>query len=166
MAAPGGRHPGRQHASASVVTPARSRRARFGHVQLVALLDGALLVLVLGDGNVVQRRLDRNRARALAAGRASNRRHSICRRRAQCRAGRPGRAPGRRGSPSSRRSPRTWPAGGGTLLEEADSVVVEEVFTDGIVNVLEQPEFAEARSCGRSSRCSSAPTSWSSWFRS
>jgi len=28
-------------------------------------------------------------------------------------------------------------------LEEADAVVVEEVFTDGIVNVLEQPEFAE-----------------------
>ncbi len=46
--------------SASVVTPARSRRARFGHVQLVALGDGTrLLVLVLGDGNVEQRRLDR-----------------------------------------------------------------------------------------------------------
>jgi heat-inducible transcriptional repressor len=28
------------------------------------------------------------------------------------------------------------------MLEEADSVAVEEVFTDGIVNVLEQPEFA------------------------
>src|ERR671911_1424637 len=50
---------GSTHA-ASVVTPARSRRARFGHVQLVALADGTrLLVLVLGDGNVVQRRLDR-----------------------------------------------------------------------------------------------------------
>jgi heat-inducible transcriptional repressor len=30
-----------------------------------------------------------------------------------------------------------------SLLEGADSVVVEDVFTDGIVNVLEQPEFAE-----------------------
>jgi heat-inducible transcriptional repressor len=29
-----------------------------------------------------------------------------------------------------------------SLLEEADSVVVEDVFTDGIVHVLEQPEFA------------------------
>ena len=29
------------------------------------------------------------------------------------------------------------------MLEEADSVVVEDVFTDGIVHVLEQPEFAE-----------------------
>src|SRR6188474_737470 len=46
--------------AASVVTPARSRRARFGHVQLVALADGTrLLVLVLADGNVNQRRLDR-----------------------------------------------------------------------------------------------------------
>src|SRR5918992_2584010 len=46
--------------SASVVTPARSRRARFGHIQLVALADGGrLLVLVLADGNVTQRRLDR-----------------------------------------------------------------------------------------------------------
>src|SRR5690606_6270662 len=47
--------------SAAVVTPARSRRARFGHAQLVALADGTrLLVLVLADGNVVQRRLDRS----------------------------------------------------------------------------------------------------------
>src|SRR5688572_5192225 len=46
--------------SASVVTPARSRRARFGHAQLVALADGTrLIVLVLADGNVHQRRLDR-----------------------------------------------------------------------------------------------------------
>ena len=29
------------------------------------------------------------------------------------------------------------------LLEEADTLAIEEVFTDGIVNVLEQPEFAE-----------------------
>src|ERR671915_1052965 len=47
--------------TASVVTPARSRRARFGHAQLAALPDGSrLLVLVLSDGNVHQRRLDRN----------------------------------------------------------------------------------------------------------
>src|SRR5690606_23377724 len=46
--------------TASVVTPARSRRARFGHIQLVALGDGTrLAVLVLADGNVTQRRLDR-----------------------------------------------------------------------------------------------------------
>ena len=46
--------------SAAVVTPARSSQARFGHVQLVALADGTrLVVLVLADGNVIQRRLDR-----------------------------------------------------------------------------------------------------------
>ncbi|HEX6475003.1 MAG TPA: heat-inducible transcriptional repressor HrcA, partial [Candidatus Limnocylindria bacterium] len=46
--------------SAAVVTPARSRRVRFGHVQLVELADQArLCVLVLADGKVVQRRLDR-----------------------------------------------------------------------------------------------------------
>jgi heat-inducible transcriptional repressor len=30
-----------------------------------------------------------------------------------------------------------------SLLEDADTLAVEEVFTDGIANVLEQPEFAE-----------------------
>ena len=40
--------------SAAVVTPARSRRARFGHVQLVELADQARLAsLVLADGKVV-----------------------------------------------------------------------------------------------------------------
>jgi heat-inducible transcriptional repressor len=29
------------------------------------------------------------------------------------------------------------------LLEEADSAIVEEVITDGLANVLEQPEFAQ-----------------------
>ncbi|HET8586932.1 MAG TPA: HrcA family transcriptional regulator, partial [Candidatus Limnocylindria bacterium] len=45
--------------SASVVTPARARRARYGHLQLVSLADRThLAVLVLADGNVVQRRLE------------------------------------------------------------------------------------------------------------
>ena len=39
--------------SAAVVTPARARRARFGHIQLVELADHArLCVLVLADGKV------------------------------------------------------------------------------------------------------------------
>jgi heat-inducible transcriptional repressor len=90
--------------SAAVVTPARSRRARFGHIQLVALADGTrLLVLVLGDGNVSQRRLDR--------------------------------------SALERELPEE--AMDQAALDSAAAVVVEEVFTDGIVNVLEQPEFSE-----------------------
>ncbi len=131
--------------SASVVTPARSKRARFGHVQLVALADGTrLLVLVLGDGNVTQRRLDRHAIQRELPDAALDQDaldHTAAvlntelaglsgpqvRRRAE----KLGALPARVASDIS------------TLLEEADSVVVEDVFTDGIVNVLEQPEFAE-----------------------
>jgi heat-inducible transcriptional repressor len=131
--------------SASVVTPARSRRARFGHVQLVALADGTrLMVLVLRDGNVSQRRLDRGALeRAVpdspldqpaleAAAAALN-----------------SELAGLTAPQVRRRATRLAPLAAKvaesveTLLEDADSVVVEDVFTDGIVNVLEQPEFAE-----------------------
>ncbi len=131
--------------SASVVTPARSRRARFGHVQLVALADGTrLLVLVLADGNVEQRRLDRgplerelpdstlDQPELDAAAAALNAELATLT------------------APQARRRSTKLPplarrigeivAG---MLEEADSVVIEEVVTDGIVHVLEQPEFAE-----------------------
>ena len=131
--------------SAAVVTPARSRRARFGHVQLAALADGTrLVVLVLADGNVVQRRLDRTSLEravpdapldqsALDAAAAS----------LNAELG------GLTAPQVVRRTSRLGPLAGhiaGTitrLLEDADAVVVEDVFTDGIVNVLEQPEFAE-----------------------
>jgi heat-inducible transcriptional repressor len=131
--------------AAAVVTPARSRRAKFGHVQLVALADGTrLLVLVLADGNVVQRRLDRVAierrlpdvmvdqpaldvaATSLNAELAGQAAPAVRRRAARL-------------SPLAAVVAETVAA----LLEEADSIVVEDVFTDGIVNVLEQPEFAE-----------------------
>lgn len=131
--------------AASVVTPARSRRARFGHVQLVALADGTrLLVLVMADGNVVQRRLDRamlerelpdsplDQPELDAAAATLNAELANLT------------APGVR-----RRSAKLPPLAGRIgevivgLLEDADSVIIEEVVTDGIVNVLEQPEFAE-----------------------
>ncbi|MGI8658699.1 MAG: heat-inducible transcriptional repressor HrcA [Candidatus Limnocylindria bacterium] len=131
--------------SAAVVTPARSRRARFGHVQLVALDDGTrLVVLVLGDGNVVQRRLDRmalqrelpdsplDQVELDAAAATLNTELAGL------------------AAPQVRKRAAKLPLLASTialtvvsLLEEADSVVVEDVFTDGIVNVLEQPEFAE-----------------------
>lgn len=131
--------------SASVVTPARSRRARFGHAQLVVLADGSrLLVLVLGDGNVEQRRLDRaalekalpgttlDQAELDAAASVLNAELAGL------------------SAPQVRRRLGKLPtlaawAGevAAQLLEEADAVVVEDVFTDGIVNVLAQPEFAE-----------------------
>lgn len=131
--------------AASVVTPARARRARFGHLQLVALSDGTrLLVLVLADGNVVERRLDRSAlerelpdepldqvALDAAAATLNAELSGLSAPQVRRRAPRLPRLPARIGEVVAR------------LLEEADSVVVEEVFTDGIVHVLEQPEFAE-----------------------
>ena len=131
--------------SASVVTPARSRRARFGHLQLVVLADGTrLMVLVLRDGNVMQRRLDRTALEravpdspldqpALDAAAASLNAELA----------------GLTAPQVTRRSARLGPLAAkvaetvAAILEDADSVVVEDVFTDGIVHVLEQPEFAE-----------------------
>ncbi|HUF07328.1 MAG TPA: heat-inducible transcriptional repressor HrcA [Candidatus Binatia bacterium] len=131
--------------SASVVTPARSRRARFGHLQIVALADGSrLLVLVLGDGNITQRRLDRSALERAVPGDALD--QSAL----DATAGMlNGELAGLSAPQMRRRLSKlpTLPARIGevaaTLVEEADSVVVEEVFTDGIVHVLEQPEFAE-----------------------
>jgi heat-inducible transcriptional repressor len=131
--------------SAAVVTPARSRRARFGHIQLVALDDGTrLLVLVLADGNVHQRRLDRvsleRRLRDVALDQAAL---------DSAAAALNADLTGLSAPQVRRRVPKLAPLAADIaetvsgLLEEADSVVVEDVFTDGIVNVLEQPEFHE-----------------------
>lgn len=131
--------------SAAVVTPARSSRAQFGHLQLVALADGTrLLVLVLADGNVVQRRLDRAvLERQLPE--ESTEQPALDITAATLNAELAGLS-----APQVRRKlPRLDPlpahigAVVAGLLAGADAVKVEEVFTDGIVNVLEQPEFAE-----------------------
>jgi heat-inducible transcriptional repressor len=131
--------------SASVVTPAKARRARYGHVQLVALGDGTrLIVLVLADGNVVQRRLDRSAlerqlpdvpvdqsALDSAAIELNAELANLA-------------APHVRRRATKLRPLAGWIAEAiAGLLEEADGVIVEEVFTDGIVHVLEQPEFSE-----------------------
>jgi heat-inducible transcriptional repressor len=131
--------------SAAVVTPARSRRAKYGHLQLVALADGTrLLVLVLADGNVVQRRLDRSAMErqlpdlAIDQG-ALDAAATVLN----------VELAGLSAPQVRRRVTRLAPIAAevaetvASLLEEADSVIVEDVFTDGIVNVLEQPEFAE-----------------------
>jgi len=131
--------------AASVVTPARSRRARFGHVQLVALDDGTrLLVLVLADGNVTQRRLDRTAlerelpdealdqpALDAAAATLNVDFSGLSAPQVRRRLGKLPPLPASIGSVVC------------SLLEGADSIVVEDVFTDGIVHVLEQPEFAK-----------------------
>jgi heat-inducible transcriptional repressor len=131
--------------AASVVTPARSRRAKFGHLQLVALADGTrMAVLVLADGNVTQRRLDRGALEREHPDNALDQPEldAIA---AQLNA----ELAGLTGPGVRRRAAKLSPLAGrigevvAGLLEEADSVVIEDVFTDGIVNVLEQPEFAE-----------------------
>jgi len=132
--------------SASVVTPARSRRAKFSHVQLVELADHSrLCVLVLGDGNVNQRRLDRAVMDRLAAENpvAQQDLDVVA---ATLNAELPGLA-----APQVRRKiGRLGPVAAhiaeviAQMLEEADGVGIEEVFTDGINNVLEQPEFAQS----------------------
>jgi heat-inducible transcriptional repressor len=131
--------------AASVVTPARSRRARFGHLQLVALADGTrLLVLVHADGNVSQRRLDRAALeRALPEEALDQAALDAAAARLNAELS------GLSAPQVRRRTPKLGPlaerigAVVAGLLEDADSVAVEEIFTDGIVNVLEQPEFAE-----------------------
>lgn len=132
--------------SAAVVTPARSRRAKFSHVQLVELADHTrLCVLVLGDGNVSQRRLERATMDRLAAENplAQSDLDLVA---ATLNADLPGLA-----APQVRRKiSRYGPVAAhvaevsAQMLEEADGVGVEEVFTDGISNVLEQPEFAQS----------------------
>jgi heat-inducible transcriptional repressor len=131
--------------SAAVVTPARARRARFGHIQLVELADQArLAVLVLGDGNVVQRRLDRTAVERAAAGDPMGQAELDA-----AAATLNGELAGMSAPQVRRRVARLTPLAAHVadvvahMLEESDSVAVEEVFTDGIVNVLEQPEFSE-----------------------
>jgi heat-inducible transcriptional repressor len=130
--------------SAAVVTPARSRRARFGHAQLAALPDGSrLLVLVLADAKVTQRRLDRAALERQMPG------TTLGQAELDSAAGALNAELQGFTAPQVRRRASRLPALASrvaetvaSLLEEADSVVVEEVFTDGIGHVLEQPEFA------------------------
>jgi heat-inducible transcriptional repressor len=130
--------------NAAVVTPARARRARFGHVQLVDLADRSrLVVLVLADGNVVHRRLEPVALERTVGGTPIDQ--------AQL----DGAAAvlnaelvGLSAPQVRRRLPKLPPLVGHVaavvtrLLEAEDRVIIEDVFTDGIVNVLEQPEFA------------------------
>ncbi len=131
--------------SAAVVTPAKARRARFGHLQLVELGDQSrLAVLVLADGNVVQRRLDHAALERVMAGSPLGQAQLD-----EAAAAINTEAAGQTAPQLRRRLPRLTGLTAhaaevvASLLEDADTVAVEEVFTDGIANVLEQPEFAE-----------------------
>ncbi|MDP9467169.1 MAG: heat-inducible transcriptional repressor HrcA, partial [Chloroflexota bacterium] len=131
--------------SAAVVTPAKARRARFGHLQLVELGDQSrLAVLVLADGNVVQRRLDHAAIERVMAGSPLGQAQLD-----DAAASINADAAGMTAPQLRRRIPKLTgltahaAAVVASLLEDADTIAVEEVFTAGIGNVLEQPEFAE-----------------------
>jgi heat-inducible transcriptional repressor len=131
--------------SAAVVTPAKARRAKFGHLQLVELGDQSrLAVLVLADGNVVQRRLDHAALERVMAG-ASLGQSQLDEAAATINADAAGMTATQLRRRILKMSGLTAHAAEvvASLLEEADTVAVEEVFTAGIGNVLEQPEFAE-----------------------
>jgi heat-inducible transcriptional repressor len=119
--------------SAAVVTPARARRARFGHVQLVEL----------ADHNVVQRRLQRSGLDKVSAGETTGQAELDA-----VAATLNSELAGLSAPQVRRKLAKLTPLASHVaevviqMLEESDSVAVEEVFTDGIVNVLEQPEFA------------------------
>ncbi|MFN2484720.1 MAG: heat-inducible transcriptional repressor HrcA [Candidatus Limnocylindria bacterium] len=131
--------------SAAVVTPARARRARFGHVQIAELADQSrLLVLVLGDGNVVQRKIDRASMDVTLPGTAIGQLEldtiaALLNRELA----------GMTAAQIRRRMARLPPPAAHVariveqLVSDAGEPVIEEVFTDGLVHVLEQPEFAE-----------------------
>jgi heat-inducible transcriptional repressor len=101
-------------------------------------------VLVLGDGNIAQRRLDRTALERAVPG------DPLDQAALDATAGLLNSELAGLSAPQMRRRLAKLPPlpawigeVAAALVEEADSVVVEEVFTDGIVHVLEQPEFAE-----------------------
>ena len=130
--------------AAAVVTPARARRAKFAHLQLVGLADGSrLAVVVLADGNVHQRRLDPQAVVAAVPG------TEVTQADLDAVAAELNMELASESAPQIRRRTKLAPLSGliaevvASLLDESDDLSVEAVFTDGLVNVLEQPEFAE-----------------------
>ena len=129
--------------AAAVVTPARSRRAKFAHLQLVDLADHArMAVVVLTDGTVIQRHLDPS-ALTRVAGRPATQ-EDLDSAAAELNTELNGLT-----APQARRRARKLSplaahvaASVAELLEEADSTTIEDVYTDGLAYVLDQPEFA------------------------
>jgi heat-inducible transcriptional repressor len=104
-----------------------------------------LCVLVLRDGNVSQRRLDRATIDRLGA------EHAVVQGDLDVVAATLNSELDGLAAPQVRRRiSRLGPVAAhvaevvSQMLEEADGVGIEEVFTDGISNVLEQPEFAQS----------------------
>jgi heat-inducible transcriptional repressor len=149
--------------AAAVVTPARSRRAKFAHLQLVDLPDHArMAVVVLTDGTVIQRHLDPTALARASGGEVSQAALDAAAAELNTELN------GLTAPQSRRRARKLTPlaahvaAAVAELLDEADETAIEEVYTDGLAYVLDQPEFAGGHALRRSSRSSSGSTSSSS----
>jgi heat-inducible transcriptional repressor len=129
--------------AAAVVTPARAKRAKFAHLQLVELPDHArMAVVVLADGTVVQRHLDPTALTKAAGAPASQTDLDAAANELNTELA------GLTAPQARRRARKLTPLAGhvaGTvaeLLDEADETSIEDVYTAGLGYVLEQPEFA------------------------
>lgn len=130
--------------AAAVVTPARARRAKFAHLQLVDLADHArMAVVVLTDGTVIERHLDPAAISRAADGPAGQ--EDLDNAAVELNVELKGLT-----APQARRRARKLTplaahvaASVADLLEEADGTAIEDVYTDGLAYVLDQPEFAD-----------------------
>jgi heat-inducible transcriptional repressor len=129
--------------SAAVVTPARARRAKFAHLQLVELPDHArLAVVVLADGTVIQRHLDPTTLTRIAGDPVSQ--SDLDTVAAELNTELVGQTAPQARRRASKFTPLAAHVAGAVadLLDEADETTIEDVYTDGLTYVLEQPEFA------------------------
>jgi heat-inducible transcriptional repressor len=129
--------------AAAVVTPARARRAKFAHLQLVDLPDHArMAVVVLADGTVVQRHLDPAALARAMGGEVSQATLDAAAAELNTELS------GLTAPQARRRAGKLTPvaahvaAAVAELLDEAEESAIEEVYTDGLAYVLDQPEFA------------------------
>jgi len=124
--------------SAAMVTPARARRARFKHLELLSVCDTrVLLVLILQDGTIRQHMLSLTEVRLQEElSRIANRLNN--------------RLTGQSADDIAHVPPAEWqPLERQAIdfviwaLRQLDSWELEEIVQDGILETLKQPEFSE-----------------------
>ena len=140
--------PRRAHPSAGLATPAKPRAAHIRRIDLVAINERmASLILVLREGAIKQALVTLDERRRDRPADAQPRSPALLNERlvdvtAPARRGAPRRA--RRRRPRRARSPRRVGERIVRILREYDAAAVEEVFSDGLLNVMEAPEFAQS----------------------
>ena len=132
--------------SAGLATPAKPRAAHIRRIDLVAINERmASLILVLREGAIKQalvtladdEPIDQptlNRVAALLNERLANQTAAG----AEAASARLGRPTASNGSPSASAS------GSSRIVREYDASAIEEVFSDGLLNVMDAPEFAQS----------------------